>query len=351
MQKRKVIVFGAGADGCDFIKMTRYENEVLSIVDNDSKKWGEKIEGIEIQPVEILKNKEFSDVLVVITIKNFKAAVLQLESLGVNNYVLGSLIYEADLKCKSREIMDIYMPDEITGQYPNREIKNAWMNHLISNYSQNRQEYISSTGKLLDMGCGCGKQLFHWLCKGYDAYGIDCCDWKMKYCMQKIDDFLFPQEWKQRFIFAYGESLPFEDEIFDTITCWYVLEHVNDYRECIQEMLRVLKKGGYILLNAPDYRNSYEEHYGIDFHKSLVDYKEEFHDYLLKVGADMSIYEELNFIQLSDVYEELSRYTESGKGKLEIINFEERNPASRVTIRDNQIVCGHRIALAIKKIS
>lgn len=345
-----MIVFGAGTDGYEFIRMTKYENDVCAVVDNDKEKWGKSIAGIEIKPVECLADQEYSGILVVITIKNFRRAVCQLEGLGVKEYTLASIMYEADLKCKSREIMDIYMPDDVRGQYSNREIKNVWMNHLIPNYGKGWKEYLSGTGKLLDMGCGCGKELFHWLCKGYDGYGIDCCDWKMNFCHQKIDDFLFPQEWKQRFIFAYGENLPFEDQTFDTITCWYVLEHVDDYRKCIWEMLRCVKKDGYILLNAPDYRNSYEEHYGIDFGKSLLDYKDEFHEYLIRSGADMSIYDELNFICKPDIYNVLKEYSSVNETKLEIIDFEEKYPGTRVVIRENKLVYHRRIALAIKKL-
>lgn len=43
MQKREIIVFGAGNIGKEFIYMTRYENSVLRIVDNDRTKWGKKM--------------------------------------------------------------------------------------------------------------------------------------------------------------------------------------------------------------------------------------------------------------------------------------------------------------------
>lgn len=351
MKKRKIIVFGAGKIGRDFIRMTHYENEVLFIVDNDENKWGKKLEGLEICPADRLKEKEFLEIPIVIAIADYKSVVVQLEQLGAGmyNYNLWKFFYEADIQCLSRDIMDKNMPDSVIGQYPNRDVKNAWMNHLTSNYPVSFDGYISKSGKLLDVGCGCGKTLFNWLCKGYDAYGIDCCEWKMEYCQQKINDFMYPQEWKDRFVFGYGENLPFEDEMFETVSCWYVLEHVKDYRQCIREMIRVTKKGGYILINGPDYRNTYEEHYGIEFRKSLIEHKNEFREYLVDQKRDLSIYEELNFIQMKDIYEELESYVNSGNGTLSINDIAEENPTTRVILRDHKLVYAHRIELVIQK--
>lgn len=187
------------------------------------------------------------------------------------------------------------------------------------------------------------------LCKDYDAWGIDCCEWKKEFFNQKVDDFSFPKEWKERFVFGYGEQLPFENEQFDTVTCWYVLEHVKDYKQCIMEMLRVVKKGGYVILNAPDYSNSYEEHYGIDFGKSLVEHKEEFREFLLATGKETSTFEELNFITKQNILDILVRYQEE-MGPLEIIDIEEQNPESKVKIRDNRVVYSRYIALNIRKL-
>lgn len=350
MERKQIIVFGAGLRGRDFVQMTQYECKVLCIVDNDSTKWGKLIGGIEINPVEVLKQEQYKDILVVIAVDNYKSVVLQLEDMGIKNYVLWSLMYEADLQCKSREILDKYMPNGVEGHYTNNYVKNAWMNHLVGNYSDLDKKYFPVSGKILDVGCGCGKDLFHRLCMGYDAYGIDCCEWKMDFCNQKIDDFGFPQEWKEHFINGNAEKLPFNKGTFDVVSCWYVLEHLMNYKECIKEMLRVTKKGGYIYLNAPDYNGNYEKHYGIDFGKSLYENREEFREYLISIGADMSIYQDINFIRKKDVLEELKKYVEMEQGELEITDFEELCPETKVRIWKNRLIYSPVIKLVIKKI-
>ena len=57
-----------------------------------------------------------------------------------------------------------------------------------------------------------------------------------------------------------GEAIPFADEIFDTVLSHEVIEHVADDRRAIQEMLRVTKTGGRILLFCPNRWHPFETH-------------------------------------------------------------------------------------------
>ncbi|MBS4065612.1 MAG: methyltransferase domain-containing protein [Chitinophagaceae bacterium] len=51
-------------------------------------------------------------------------------------------------------------------------------------------------------------------------------------------------------------SIPFEDNTFDFVICNHVLEHIQDDRAAMREILRVLKKGGQALLQVPISKNS-----------------------------------------------------------------------------------------------
>ena len=66
-------------------------------------------------------------------------------------------------------------------------------------------------------------------------------------------------------------DIPFEDDSIDVIFCNHVLEHVDDDRKALSEIRRVLKKGGWAILQVPFFyplpKVTYED-------KSITDPKE-----------------------------------------------------------------------------
>lgn len=57
-------------------------------------------------------------------------------------------------------------------------------------------------------------------------------------------------------------DVPFEDNSYDVIMCNHVMEHVDDDAKCMSELYRVLKPGGWAIMQVPiDYSNpdTYED--------------------------------------------------------------------------------------------
>jgi SAM-dependent methyltransferase len=46
-------------------------------------------------------------------------------------------------------------------------------------------------------------------------------------------------------------AIPYPDDTFDVILCSHVLEHVPDDRKAMSELFRVMKRGGWGLIEAP----------------------------------------------------------------------------------------------------
>lgn len=339
----RIVLFGAGDFGHQAARLLRFEKDVLYIVDNDLSISGGQIEGIEIfSPRHLLEDRSYERV--VITTAHYAGIVRHLENMGITNYVYMMDLYGWQLDCESRRLMDRHVPERSVGQYVGRMVKNAWMNHLEFHYKRNLlQDNVTDGCKALDVGCGCGTSLFWLLLMGYDAYGLDCCDWKLDFCRQKIKDFNFPIKWQERFLYGYGEQLPFSDNEFSLILCWYVLEHVQDWKKCLAEMIRVLQPGGMILLNAPDYRNSYEEHYGIDIGMSIVDNQDVLKNAVIEAHESLDTFEELNFLTKNDVLSELQKYA-----NLKIQDRDELFPD--VQRKDGKLINHRRIDFVIRKL-
>lgn len=93
---------------------------------------------------------------------------------------------------------------------------------------------------------------------------------------------------------AYGEKLPYPDSSFDFVHCFTVLEHVQDVNECLNEMIRCVKKGGKIIINTPNYSFPYEGHYKIYFPTFLP--KIFGYIYLLILRKDYTFLKSINYI-------------------------------------------------------
>jgi SAM-dependent methyltransferase len=57
-----------------------------------------------------------------------------------------------------------------------------------------------------------------------------------------------------RFVCGDATRLEFDDESFDAVTMFDVLEHITAHERAVAEALRVLKPGGWLLVSAPNER-------------------------------------------------------------------------------------------------
>lgn len=145
----------------------------------------------------------------------------------------------------------------------------AWMNDKSN--SKHRYDTMRSIcgdeelmkSRILDMSSGCGTFVFMGLLNGYDVYGVEPEKWKHQFNFLKAKENGYPDAWMKRFYFGVGEYLPFDDKSFDVISTYQTLEHVQSHKRCFSEFKRVLKSGGYLFIQCPDYTSFFEGHYRI----------------------------------------------------------------------------------------
>ena len=115
-----------------------------------------------------------------------------------------------------------------------------------------------SKNKVLIVGSGTGGEIINFSKKCHEVYGVETNIIAIEISNFKIDI----NNIKNAFVKS-GESelLPFDDNSFDFVSCYTVLEHVNDVEKSIKEMIRVTKHNGKIFIETPDYRQFYDPHY------------------------------------------------------------------------------------------
>jgi len=181
-------------------------------------------------------------------------------------------------------------PDRIT------RITNNWFNDK-KNYDGRWaviRARLPGKARVLDMAAGCGTFLLYGLHLGFDTWGVEPEAWKHDYFARKIAASAYPDHYRQRLATGWGEALPFPDAHFDLVTTYQTLEHVRDVRQCLDEMLRVLKPGGVLYVRAPDYSGFFEPHYGLPFLPRMNKVIAAF--YLQLRGRPLAALRELNWI-------------------------------------------------------
>lgn len=106
--------------------------------------------------------------------------------------------------------------------------------------------YNSST-KILDAGCGSGRNLKWFYNNNYEVYGIDVKSDSIKKCKE-----IYAKQ-ANHFTEAPLEEIPFEANSFDHVICNAVLHFAKDlshYLEMFSELLRILKPGGSLFIRT-----------------------------------------------------------------------------------------------------
>jgi len=98
--------------------------------------------------------------------------------------------------------------------------------------------------KFLEVGCGLGYFSNRAYKLGAKVTGIDTGPNLIKINKKKTPN--------AKFLVASASRLPLKDNSFDIVLSTEVIEHVEDQERSIKEMIRVLKKGGILVITTPN---------------------------------------------------------------------------------------------------
>lgn len=100
-------------------------------------------------------------------------------------------------------------------------------------------QYIAPNSTVLDVGVGLGRVLENY--NQLKRYGMDISLDYLEQSKQKGFDVCY----------AKIEDMPYRDMFFDAVVCCDVLEHVIDLHRCCQQITRVIKQGGTLIIRVP----------------------------------------------------------------------------------------------------
>lgn len=115
--------------------------------------------------------------------------------------------------------------------------------------------------RVLDIGCGIGTYVEKFAALHAQAFGVDVDEDKLVRGNH--------EKGIETLALSFSEALPYADDGFDGVLLHEVIEHVTDDRETIREAHRVTKKGGVVIVFAPNRLYPFETH-GAYFGKRYV---------------------------------------------------------------------------------
>jgi SAM-dependent methyltransferase len=110
---------------------------------------------------------------------------------------------------------------------------------------------------VLDAGCGTGITL-RYIERFGQVFGVDNQMVALKFCRSRDAKWL---------TCAPIEELPFADSSFDIVTCLDVIEHIEDDRRAVAEIVRVIRPGGLLVLTVPAFEVFWSDHDVINHHR------------------------------------------------------------------------------------
>lgn len=126
---------------------------------------------------------------------------------------------------------DLYLLEENHWWHIN---KRGLVNHFIRQYLSDKDN------KILDVGCGTGKNI-ETFSKSGECYGIDSSPEAIAFCKKRGI---------KKAVLGSIEKVPFPKQSFNIVTALDVLEHVDDSKS-LKEIHRISKEKGIVIITVP----------------------------------------------------------------------------------------------------
>ncbi len=158
------------------------------------------------------------------------------------------------IQCKNCGLIYVNPQPEVAELYEhyNKEYYEEWLKtQLTARKAMWRRRFkkikkIKNSGRLLDVGCGTGLFLSEARNSGWQVWGTEVSEYAVAFIKNSFNLDVSRGELKDS---------GFEDNFFDLVTAWHVLEHMKDPLATLIEIKRILKPKGTLIVAVPNIPN------------------------------------------------------------------------------------------------
>lgn len=132
------------------------------------------------------------------------------------------------------------------------------------------RELSNLSGRALDLGCGVGfvvellTETAFWL----EPWGADISEVAVERARERLAKKRVPSS---RIALLTDQHLPFEDSFFSLVTCFDMMEHLDeaDVRQTLNEIQRVVRRGGLMFASVSCRPSGYADQFGDNLHRTV----------------------------------------------------------------------------------
>ena len=135
---------------------------------------------------------------------------------------------------------------EISQTYLRRLEKHDY--NTFAPYIELCEAKIPASALILDCGCGIGTSSYLLAKKGFKVTALDLSSLFISEARKKYVDYK-----NLKFMTGDISKMPYPNNSFDAVCCYDTLEHVTDVKKCLEEMSRVLKTEGLLIIFMPNH--------------------------------------------------------------------------------------------------
>ena len=170
-------------------------------------------------------------------------------------------------ECYLESVNPLPTIEAMQGNYQKEMIGNEANSGFHSNYILERQKRIKSfsklynsrlslieslypgKGDLLDIGCGPGFFLNSAKERGWNCHGLEILPEYIKYAKENfaLENIRFE---------SLDEPLTYDENTFDVITLWDLIEHLRNPFKNLKQINRIMKPGGLLVIWTPNVKNA-----------------------------------------------------------------------------------------------
>jgi len=189
-----------------------------------------------------------------------------------------------------------YLLASYDGVFEKEAIDSHLRNHVGFEFADYTTAVISPRlrpgARVLDVGSGFGSVVVSARNVGLDAFGIEIAEFEVEFARERLLQLRPGDDPEEVFLLGDACTLQLEPESLDAVTCWNVLEHIEDWEPLLRAATTYLKPGGLIFILCPNYMAwRTEAHYHVPWKPSFLLPRSKASAYLRGLGRNPAFFE------------------------------------------------------------